>query len=151
MTQYGLRSQEKLCRSLRTSKSSRTTNCASGDHVGDDLNEAKEETAETKGELSRENVHDILQGMQDLRGWPAVGAHSGRVARRTPTGNARKAMRGGLASVGDLAKSKTKEKARPSTASAFAAAFVVFDRSAGSSRQANQKATVKLAGQQQKQ
>jgi hypothetical protein len=31
----------------------------------DDLDEAKE-TAETKGELSREDVHDILQGMQDL-------------------------------------------------------------------------------------
>lgn len=36
----------------------------------DDLDEAKE-TAETKGELSREDVHDILQGMQDLHddGW----------------------------------------------------------------------------------
>lgn len=31
----------------------------------DDMDEAKE-TAETKGELSREDVHDILQGMQDL-------------------------------------------------------------------------------------
>ena len=31
----------------------------------DSLDEAKE-TAETKGELSREDVHDILQGMQDL-------------------------------------------------------------------------------------
>ena len=29
------------------------------------MDEAKE-TAETKGELSREDVHDILQGMQDL-------------------------------------------------------------------------------------
>ncbi len=35
------------------------------------MDEAKG-AAETKGELSRENVHDILQGMQDLRGWPAV-------------------------------------------------------------------------------
>lgn len=36
----------------------------------DDMDEAKE-TAETKGELSREDVHDILQGMQDLHddGW----------------------------------------------------------------------------------
>lgn len=36
----------------------------------DDMDEAKE-TAETKGELSREDVHDILQGMQDLQddGW----------------------------------------------------------------------------------
>lgn len=36
----------------------------------DSLDEAKE-TAETKGELSREDVHDILQGMQDLHddGW----------------------------------------------------------------------------------
>lgn len=33
----------------------------------DDMDEAKE-TAETKGELSREDVHDILQGMQDLQG-----------------------------------------------------------------------------------
>lgn len=32
----------------------------------DDMDEAKE-TAETKGELSREDVHDILQGMQDLQ------------------------------------------------------------------------------------
>lgn len=31
----------------------------------DDMDEAKE-TAEAKGELSREDVHDILQGMQDL-------------------------------------------------------------------------------------
>lgn len=31
----------------------------------DDMDEAKE-TAETKGELTREDVHDILQGMQDL-------------------------------------------------------------------------------------
>ena len=31
----------------------------------DDMDEAKE-TAETKGELSREDVYDILQGMQDL-------------------------------------------------------------------------------------
>ena len=31
----------------------------------DDMDEAKE-TAEVKGELSREDVHDILQGMQDL-------------------------------------------------------------------------------------
>lgn len=31
----------------------------------DDMDKAKE-TAETKGELSREDVHDILQGMQDL-------------------------------------------------------------------------------------
>lgn len=31
----------------------------------DDMDEAKE-TAETKGELSREDVHDILRGMQDL-------------------------------------------------------------------------------------
>ena len=36
----------------------------------DDMDEAKE-TAETKGELTREDVHDILQGMQDLHddGW----------------------------------------------------------------------------------
>lgn len=36
----------------------------------DDMDEAKE-TAEAKGELSREDVHDILQGMQDLHddGW----------------------------------------------------------------------------------
>ena len=36
----------------------------------DDMDDAKE-TAETKGELSREDVHDILQGMQDLHddGW----------------------------------------------------------------------------------
>lgn len=36
----------------------------------DDMDEAKE-TVETKGELSREDVHDILQGMQDLHddGW----------------------------------------------------------------------------------
>lgn len=36
----------------------------------DNMDEAKE-TAETKGELSREDVHDILQGMQDLHddGW----------------------------------------------------------------------------------
>ena len=36
----------------------------------DDMDEAKE-TAETKGELSREDVHNILQGMQDLHddGW----------------------------------------------------------------------------------
>lgn len=36
----------------------------------DDMDGAKE-TAETKGELSREDVHDILQGMQDLHedGW----------------------------------------------------------------------------------
>ena len=33
----------------------------------DDMDEAKE-TAEAKGELSREDVHDILQGMQDLQG-----------------------------------------------------------------------------------
>jgi DNA repair exonuclease SbcCD ATPase subunit len=32
----------------------------------DDMDEAKE-TAETKGELTREDVHDILQGMQDLQ------------------------------------------------------------------------------------
>ncbi len=32
----------------------------------DDLDEAKE-TAETKGELSREDVHDILQGIQTTR------------------------------------------------------------------------------------
>lgn len=31
----------------------------------DDMDDAKE-TAETKGELTREDVHDILQGMQDL-------------------------------------------------------------------------------------
>lgn len=31
----------------------------------DDMDEAKE-TAETKGELTRDDVHDILQGMQDL-------------------------------------------------------------------------------------
>lgn len=36
----------------------------------DDMDEAKE-TAEAKGELTREDVHDILQGMQDLHddGW----------------------------------------------------------------------------------
>ena len=33
----------------------------------DDMDEAKE-TAEAKGELTREDVHDILQGMQDLQG-----------------------------------------------------------------------------------
>ncbi len=31
------------------------------------LGQKPKETARTKGELSREDVHDILQGMQDLR------------------------------------------------------------------------------------
>ncbi len=80
------------------------------------MDEAKE-TAELKSELSREGVHDILQGMQDLPGMCAVvDSQRARSAtlhlRATPAGNAS----GGLASVGDLAKSKTKRKGRPSTA-----------------------------------
>ncbi len=58
------------------------------------LDEAKE-TAETKGELSREDAHDILQGMQDLidENGPQLQITAERVARRHPAGNARKAMR----------------------------------------------------------
>ncbi len=44
--------------------------------------------------------------------------------RQRPQGNAS----GGLASVGDLAKSKTKKRARPSTASAFSLLLIVFDK-----------------------
>ncbi len=52
----------------RTSSSNGTNleSVASGDHVARVTALEAKETAETEGELSREDVHDILQGMQDL-------------------------------------------------------------------------------------
>ncbi len=65
----------------------------------------------------REDVHDILQDMQDLRGWPAVGRRlSRRVARRTCRSSAREAMRHRFSVRRRPGKIKDKEKARPSTA-----------------------------------
>ncbi len=69
-------------------------------------------------------VHDILQGMQDLHEDGPQFVDSQRSAwrdalRQRPARHAS----GGLASVGDLAKSKTKEKGKAGTASAFNLAF----------------------------
>ncbi len=76
---------------------------ASGDHVA-----RVRAISQTKGE---EDVHDILQGMQDShRGWPAVRLTAGvktQYSAATPAGNAS----GGLASVGD-GKIKDKEKGK---------------------------------------
>ncbi len=109
------------------------------------MDEAKE-TRETKGELSREDVHDILQGMQrPTRGWPAVGDFTAeRVARRTPpAGNARKAIPGGLASVGDSEVLCW----QPSTASALPA-WRSFDKAGKTDGNGTvQRPAVKLVGQ----
>ncbi len=53
--------------SLRTSKSNGTNPrvIASGRPCCERTTDEAKENAETKGELSREDVHDILQGMQD--------------------------------------------------------------------------------------
>ncbi len=116
MTQYGLRSQEKLLSSLEDDKQrGQPRVIASGDHVARGRLGRSQVTAETKGELSREDVHDILQGYaRPTRGWARSCRLSERVARRTtlqqrPQGNAS----GGLASVHDY-KIKDKKKARPS-------------------------------------
>ncbi len=102
MTQYGVEEQEKLLSSLRTSKSNRF-------NLGMQQQVTmwrlwRQETAETKGELSREDVHDILQGMQDTtRMARSCRLTAERVARPHTAGNARKIIVWrGLASVGDL-------------------------------------------------
>ncbi len=62
------------------------------------------ETAETKGELSREDAHDILQGMQDLH---EDGLHT---AERKATHTLRAHCKCLRSLVGDLAKIKGKER-----------------------------------------
>ncbi len=81
-----------------------------GDHVArgrlDEVGDRR-----TKGELSREDMHDILQGMQDLRGWPAVvDSQRARGATHTRAAPAEQYASGGLASVGDLAKSRRRKR-----------------------------------------
>ncbi len=93
------------------------------------------ETAETK---AVKTCMTSYQGAQDLRGWPAVVDSQRSAWRRRTPGNARKAIRlENLASVGDLAKNQgTKEKARPSTASAFVARLSLMRRQTdGTNRQ----------------
>ncbi len=60
MTQYGAEEPEKLVESEEQEQRDNLELQVSGDHKlrEDDLDEA-EETAETKGELSREDVYDI--------------------------------------------------------------------------------------------
>ncbi len=82
------------------------------------LDEAKE-TAETEGELSREDVHDIWQGMQDLHeDGPRSQTTAERVAAtHTPAGNARKGnASGGLRPSATPAQNQRQRKGRPSTA-----------------------------------
>ncbi len=86
---------------------------------GHDQDQARE-TAETR-RADREDVHDILQGMQDLRMARSCRLHNG--ARSTTTHQTAYKAIWRFSVVGDLVKSKTKEKARPSTASAFSLAF----------------------------
>ncbi len=94
------------------------------------MDEAKE-TAETKGELSREDVcmTSVKACKTYTRDGPAVvDSQSGaRSATHTPAGNARQGnASGGLASVGDLAKSKTKKsKAEHRERICF---LIVFDK-----------------------
>ncbi len=68
MTQYGVEEPREALSSLRRARATgQPRSYCKGDHVArDDLDGSFKETAETKGELSCEDVHDILQGMQDL-------------------------------------------------------------------------------------
>ncbi len=97
----------------------------------------------TKGELCREDVHDILQGIQDLA---LVELTAERVARHTPAGNAHK-VSGGLASVGDLAKSKTKEKGKAEHREVhLTLLFGVFDKVGANRRNGTVKRPAVQAG-----
>ncbi len=94
----------------------------------EDDGQAKRDPQETKGELSREDVHDILQGMQDLRGWPAVvDSQRARSADAHPTEQRQGNASGGLASVGDRQNQDKRKGKAEHRLSAFAA-LIVFDK-----------------------
>ncbi len=101
-----------------------------------------------KSELSREDVHDTLQGMQDLH---EIGLHSWataeRVARHAPRATPARQCVWKLASVGDLAKIKTKKRqAEHRSAFSLALRFVFDKRSTERNRQEDY--AIKLAGTQ---
>ncbi len=66
MTQYGVEEPREALSSLdeQEQRDKSQSYCSMAPCCETTWDEAKE-TAETKGELSREDVHDILQGMQD--------------------------------------------------------------------------------------
>ncbi len=115
MTQYGLRSQEKLLSKSegRARATGQPRVIASGDHVEGRLERSKG-GRRSQGELSREDVHDILQGAAR----PTRMARSCRLtAERVALTHLRQRPQGQCVwrfSVrdGDLAKSKTKRKGK---------------------------------------
>ncbi len=92
----------------------------------------KPETAETKGELSAVNKKmTSCKACKTYTRIPAV-VDSQRSAQRDahPCGQRPQCAFGGLAPVGLFRRTKTKEKAGPSTASAFSLLLIVPDISA---------------------
>ncbi len=96
----------------------------SGDHVAGRL--GRSQRPPRLGELA--GMHDILQGMQDLRDGPQLWAHSGRVAHYHTASNARRLV--WRFSVrrrpGKIQKDKEKEKAEHRNF--IVLALVIFDK-----------------------
>ncbi len=111
---WGIR--ESFCRSLRTSKSNRTTlelqfkrwPCARGR-----LGRSQGDHSGLKAAEPWRRAYDILQGSQDTEDGLIMNLWRSARSWHTPQAACKAIRLEGLASVGDLAKSKTKKRQEP--------------------------------------